>query len=161
MRCHANRMPMPMRCRADWTISRCDADRMRIRMPLPMPMLLSVSCQMPMPIANSRSDAEPLSGRIAPPARRPVPRSCTINYTAICLVDSKMPTRCHGITSTSAARRPPRCANHITRIALREFCVRHVGPTGSCFLPQPTHDCEFPIPISDRKSWWHTFRVRQ
>ena len=65
-----------------------------------------------------------------------------------------MRTHCDRITYTCAAIRPLRCANQITRIALREICVRHVGPTGSYFLAQPTHDCACPIPISDRKLWW-------
>ena len=47
-----------------------------------------------------------------------------------------------------------RCANQITRIALREFCVRHVSPTGSDFLSKPTQDWDCFIPISDTQSGW-------
>ena len=41
-----------------------------------------------------------------------------------------------------------RCANQITRIALREVCVRHVGPTRSYFAAKT----QFSYSISDRES---------
>ena len=58
------------------------------------------------------------------------------------------------IACASAAPSPLRSANQITRIALREFCVRHVIPTASYFLANPTHDCDCCIPISDTKLRW-------
>ena len=53
-----------------------------------------------------------------------------------------------------AAPSPPRSANQITRIALREFCVRHVSQTASYSLAKPPHDCDYSIPISDRNVGW-------
>jgi len=62
--------------------------------------------------------------------------------------------RCQRIDITSPALRCARChcatPNKITRIALCNNCVRHVGPTRSYF----TAKLRFSYSISDKKSGW-------
>ena len=144
MRCQSNADAAPMDDHRSADVD-LDADRMLVPMPLP------VSCQMPIPIANSKSDAEPLSDRITPPLSG---GQFQANAPYTTRQSDWRIVRCERIVVASPALRPLRCANQIARIALREFCVRHVGPAGSYFPTKPTHDCDIPVRISDRKSWW-------
>ena len=119
-------MPMPR-----WMISPChaeadadaDAD--------------AATCRVPIPIANSRSDAEPLSDRMTCQEATSKELNHKLHSNAI---GGWRDANEFGIIIASLAPRRAalRCANQITRIALREFCVRHVGPTGSYFLAKPT-----------------------
>ena len=125
----------------------------------------------PIPIANSRSDAEPRYSYsyeyvscLVPKVRNP-PQFLTFETTRIrspAPRPARTPPRpAPYITSFLLSPRaaPLRCANQITRIALREFCVRHVSQTAIYFLAKPPHDCDYSIPISDRNVGWVDFRI--